>query len=103
LIRACDFNGIITLPNAALGTGNSPHAAVMAGINTALGSANVTVTSAAAGLQVWQVNLAGGTAAGTYVFINDGVAGASTSTDALIKVTLVGGAALAQTDCILFG
>jgi Ca2+-binding RTX toxin-like protein len=99
---AVDFNGVVTVDTAALGTGTTTYGEVMAGINAALlGAANVTASGTLAGLQVWQVNVTGGTAAGTYVFVNDGVAGASASTDALIAVTLIGGPALSQADFIL--
>jgi hypothetical protein len=37
------------------------------------------------------VEVAGGSAAGTYVFVNDGIAGALASSDMLIGVTLLGG------------
>lgn len=62
----------------------------MTGLNASLGgSANVTDSGAT--LQVWQVDVAGGSAAGSYLFVNDSIAGATTANDMLIAVTLAGG------------
>ncbi|WP_270934733.1 beta strand repeat-containing protein [Falsiroseomonas oryzae] len=85
-----NFNGVVGVAFANLGVGASLFAPVMSGINTALGGA-ASVTASGAALQAWQVNVAAGTAAGTYVYVNDGVAGAFHATDLLIGVTLVGG------------
>ncbi|PWS39094.1 hypothetical protein DFH01_07600 [Falsiroseomonas bella] len=84
------FNGALQLVFANLGPGTNRYAEVMDGVNAALGgSANVAASGAV--LQVWHVDVAGGSAAGTYVFVNDGMEGASASSDMLIAVTLSGG------------
>ncbi|WP_137181713.1 calcium-binding protein [Roseomonas sp. AR75] len=84
------FNGAVSVIFASLGTGANTYAEVMDGLNAALGgSGNVTASGGL--LQVWQVDVAGGSAAGTYVFVNDGIAGALASADMLVAVTLSGG------------
>jgi hypothetical protein len=87
---AVSFNGAVQVIFASLGVGPNLFAEVMAGINAALGgSANVTASGAL--LQAWQVDVSGGSAAGSYVFVNDGLDGALASSDMLIAVTLSGG------------
>jgi Ca2+-binding RTX toxin-like protein len=84
------FNGAVQLVSANLAAGVSRYAEVMAGVNAALGgSANVAASGAS--LQLWQVDVSGGSAAGTYLFVNDGMEGALASSDMLIAVTLSGG------------
>jgi Ca2+-binding RTX toxin-like protein len=84
------FNGAVQVIFASLGVGTNRYAEVMAGINAALGGSG-NVTASGAGLQVWQVDVGGGSAAGSYVFVNDGADGALASSDMLIAVTLSGG------------
>ena len=96
---AISFNGSVAVASAALGTPSNPYASVLAGFTTAVGGAG-SVTASGANLQVWQIDVLAGSAAGSYVFINDSVAGALTTTDMLIGVTLVGGA-LSAADFIL--
>ena len=83
------FNGTVTVASANLGTFNNVFLNVLNGVNTALGGAgNVTASSTA--LQVWQVDVLGGTAAGIYLFVNDSVAGATVLNDMLIGITPTG-------------
>jgi hypothetical protein len=96
---AIGYNGVVTVLNANLGTGNNTYLEVLNGLNTALGgSANVTASGAT--LQIWQVDVTAGTAAGSYLFVNDGVDGAAPLTDFLTRITLAGGP-LAVTDFAL--
>lgn len=94
------FRGVLTVASAGLGTGNSLYAAVMSGINTAAGG-KASVTASADAIQAWQVNVTAGTAAGTYLFVNDGVAGAASSTDMLVRLAFASGTALTAGDLIL--
>ena len=84
---AIDFNGVQVIASAAT------LAQVYAGI-TAIAASTGT-------LELKQVNVSAGAAAGTYVYVNDGTAAVSSATDMLIRVELVGGP-LTAADFILF-
>ena len=83
------FNGIVNVASANLGAGNNTYLNVMNGANAGLGGTG-NVTASGPVLQVWQVNVLAGTAAGSYLLVNDSVAGASTLNDMLIGISPVG-------------
>jgi hypothetical protein len=83
------FNGIVNVASANLGAGNNTYLNVMNGANAGLGGTG-NVTASGPVLQVWQVNVLAGTAAGSYLLVNDSVAGASALNDMLIGISPVG-------------
>jgi Ca2+-binding RTX toxin-like protein len=98
-VAQIDFNGVVNVASANLVSGG--YSQVLSGMATQLG-AGLKASSTAEGLQVWQVVVAAGTAAGSYVFVNNGTAAASTASDMLIGITLIGGP-LTAADFVLVG
>jgi Ca2+-binding RTX toxin-like protein len=81
---------------------NAVQTIASAGNASQVYAAITAIAASTATLQVKQVDVLAGAAAGTYLYVNDGNAAVTSGADMLIGLTLVGGATITAGDLILF-